>query len=648
MAIGGRLVSNTGVIPAFRRVSLTLIVLGLTGHVAAAGQQQANNANNAPPGARTGLIVGQVIDAVSGGPISEAVVQISMPGSFNNPSAPRGRVITDDEGRYFFADLPAGKYYLSAQKAGFMGGVFGQRRPSGETQQLVLAEGERRPDVKLPLWKYGAIAGTVIDESGEPVVGVTVQALSRDFLAGHARYGKMVTQPWAVPTATTDDRGMFRLAALAPADYAIVVPSTQASVPVAVLESFPQNSSLRGDLLMAVRPNGGNDANSVYETFPLGQSRAQQIGDVALLTMNGVAIPPPHRTGSRLEVYPTTFYPAATTVGAAALITVKAGEERSDIGLRLRPASAVRVSGRLITPSGAPPGPTVVRLIGASAQDIADEGFETAVGMSDAGGRFALLAVPPGEYVLKTNDRFLNINVRQGLAGLWAQQPVSVGSTDVNDLVVTMRPPLTITGRLEYHSATGAPPGAREVTPRLVMFDRPAGDRGFAAEVVNGTFSIAGTAGQYIVHPAEVPAWSVESVMIDGKNVTDAVADLTTDTSVVVTYTDRHSPVSGMIKDGRGAASSGALALLFPTIPERWVNYGANPRTLKAAPADRTGAFAFADVPPGDYFVIAIDGADADNWTDPKTLALLARQATKLTVTAGEPKTLDLTLKVVR
>jgi hypothetical protein len=171
------LVSNTGVTPALRRACFVVVVLG--GNLAA----QAIPANAPLPGARTGLVVGEVVDAVSGNPIPEAVVQISMPGYFNNPTAPSMRVITDDDGRYFFADLPPGKYYLSATKAGFIVGAFGQRRPFGETQNLALAEGERRTDVKLQIWKYGAIAGTVVDEAGEPVVGVTVQALSRDFLA---------------------------------------------------------------------------------------------------------------------------------------------------------------------------------------------------------------------------------------------------------------------------------------------------------------------------------------------------------------------------------------------------------------------------------------------------------------------------------
>ncbi len=56
----------------------------------------------------------------------------------------------------------------------------------------------------------------------------------------------------------------------------------------------------------------------------------------------------------------------------------------------------------------------------------------------------------------------------------------------------------------------------------------------------------------------------------------------------------------------------------------------------------------FGNCRPASNFLIAIDGGDADNWTDPETLKGLARQATRLTVVEAEPKTLDLTLKVIR
>ena len=112
-------------------------------------------------------------------------------------------------------------------------------------------------------------------------------------------------------------------------------------------------------------------------------------------------------------------------------------------------------------------------------------------------------------------------------------------------------------------------------------------------------------------------------------------------------YTDRPSPVSGTVKDARGDISANAVVLAFPSDPERWSGYGTNPRTLKSAPASRIGVYKFDNLPAGEYFLIAIDGADTDDWTDPNNLEVLARQATRLSV-AAQPKMLDLTLKAIR
>ena len=67
----------------------------------------------------------------------------------------------------------------------------------------------------------------------------------------------------------------------------------------------------------------------------------------------------------------------------------------------------------------------------------------------------------------------------------------------------------------------------------------------------------------------------MHSVTLDGKDITDRVFDLQADTtSLVVTYTDRPSKVSGTVTDARGAASPTAVVLAFPVDPQRWSGYG--------------------------------------------------------------------------
>jgi Carboxypeptidase regulatory-like domain len=624
-----------------RRIAPVVLVLALT----IRGSAQVVPTNGAP----AGLIVGQVVDS-TGAPISEAIVRLTMPRPpAELPSPPKGRVMADSEGRFFFADLPAGEYYLSAGKEGYNGSAYGQQRVSGG-QIVSLGEGERRADVKLMLWKYAVIGGTVVDEAGEPVIGVAIRALVRRVVAGRVQFGDV---PWQVPATTTDDRGMFRLSQLKPATYVVVAPSTSTTVPAPMLLEY--DYALRTQLFWA----------GVSEVPLLGEPRSQQMGDVALMTLNTVLVPPPVSATGRTQVYRTTYYPAAVTAGGAAPIAVDAGEERTDVTITLRPVPAVRVSGRLVTPDGSVPSPTTIRLVGDAATDVvtpslpsgpADVGFETATGLSDAAGRFTLLGVPPGEYVLQHGDQFLGSAAQQGRPAFWFSQHVTVGTSDLSDLTVQLQPPLRVEGRIEFSGANG-PPAAPQTFSAGITFETPFGGPGqFAVSARNAApFSTVAAGGQYIVHAGligaapELARWFVKSVTLDGQDITDRAFDLETDvTSLVVTFTDRPSRVSGMVKDSRGAVAQDAIVLAFPVDPQRWSGYGSEPRTIRGAPTSDAGDYKFDHLPAGDYYLIAIDAAAADDWTDPKRLNVLARQATRLTVVEAESKGLELTLTAIR
>jgi hypothetical protein len=606
---------------------------------------QVNPTGAAPQGSRAGMIVGQVVDS-AGAPVPEAIVRLTMPRP-QDPLAPQvERVMADGEGRFFFTDLPAGDCYLQATKEGYAPGAYGQRQAWGQSQRFTLGEGERQTDVTLRVWKYAAIGGAVVDEAGEPVVGIAVRALVKDIVAGRTRYGNMQVIPELVPSATTDDRGIFRLSQLAPGTYVVVVPSTHTTVPLPLMEG--QDAALRSELFWA----------GVTEVSPLGQPRTQQVGDFALMTLNRVLIPPPPSPAGRMHVYPTTYFPAAATAGMATPIAVAAGEERSDLTIALRPAPAVRISGRLVAPDGSAPPPTTVRLVGAAMADVITArgsvgpghvGLETATGMSDATGRFTLLGVPAGEYVLTQATQFLSRAIQTGQPAYWMFHRITVGAEDLGDLIVPLRPALRVEGRIEHRGANNA-----QVTPGIT-FETPFGEPGqFAAEVTKGatlSFSTIAAGGQYIARPYELGGrWVVQSVTLGGKDITDRAFDLQADaTSLVVTFTDRPSKVSGTVTDEHGAATASAVVLVFPVDPQRWSGYGTSPRTLRSALTSRSGVYTFEHLPPGDYYAIAIGDADIDGWRDPARLEMLANQATKLTVAAGDaPKTLDLRLRAIR
>ena len=594
-----------------------------------------------PQGARTGVIVGQVVDGTTGDPIANALVRLTMPRvAPEQPGTPRDRVMTDDEGRFFFTDLPAGEYWLGASREGYVAGEYGQRRASSSGELLPLAEHQRRLDVTLRVWKYAVIGGTVVDEAGERVVGVAVRALVKEIVAGRAQFG---TQSYVVPTGTTDDRGRFRLARVPPGTYAVVVPSVHTTLPLSVMNTW-DSATMRTELFWA----------GMYEVAPLGHPRTQQIGDHVLMSLNTVLIPPPPDAGGRMRMYRTTFYPSATSAPAGTAITVGAGDERTDLAIAMAPAPAVRVSGRLVTPDGSAPPPMGLKLIGDASTDVtmasrpssaAEVGLEPAIGVSDSAGRFTLLGVAPGEYTLTHADSFLSRAVQQGRQPYWVRQRLTVGTDDLRDVVVNLRPALRVEGRIELRGTAGPPP-----LPTMV-FERPSGEPDqFAAEGRTGAFATVAAGGRYIARAVESGGWFVDSITLDGKDITDQPFDLDTDaTTFVVTYTDRACRVSGSVKNDRGVASATAMVLAFPTDPQRWLGYGKSSRALKSVAASPAGSYAIAHLPPGDYYVVAIDEDQADGWRHPDVLRTLANQAERIRVSSGDQaRTLDLTVRRVR
>jgi hypothetical protein len=304
------------------------------------------------------------------------------------------------------------------------------------------------------------------------------------------------------------------------------------------------------------------------------------------------------------------------------------------------------------------PPPTTIRLTAETMADVVtgqvpagpdDVGFQTVTGLSDATGRFTLLGVPPGEYILTHGTRFVSRAIQDGKPAYWISQPVKIGTDDIADLVVELRPAVRVEGRIEFQSANGGRPPLSGI-----IFETPFGEPGqFAVETTRTatpTFSTVAAGGRYIIRPYELFGWFVRSITAGGKDITDRIVDLQSDmTSIVVTMTDQPTRVSGVVRDAQGVPTRTAIVLAFPLDRTRWSGYGASPRNLKTALTTTTGTYTFDHLPPGDYYVIAIDPSQADDWQDPARLEAFVGDAASLTIASSDTsKTLDVRLKVAR
>ena len=217
-------------IPANRPV-LTAVIVGALAVLPGGAQVRRQ-----PLQTGRGLIVGQVVDAVTGKPLRDAIVTITGASQVTRDegvAAPR--ILTTADGYFVFRNLARGNFIVKATKRGYTEGVSGRRRPGGPSQPIALADGERVGDVAVRMWRPGALAGTVVDEAGDPLVNIRVRAFRRTVGPGRPQF-------LGAATATTNDRGEYRLGGLLPGEYIVLVPARQVVVAQALARDVQAGS----------------------------------------------------------------------------------------------------------------------------------------------------------------------------------------------------------------------------------------------------------------------------------------------------------------------------------------------------------------------------------------------------------------------
>src|SRR5262245_17173688 len=199
------------------RTLLSLFVLLICAQTQAPPPRDA--ATTGKPLTGTAVISGHVLAADTGVPIYRAWVTIS--------GGPGGRGVsrtvgTDARGRYIVPLLPAGSYQLSASPSKFQGqflpSVTPPPSPSGEPVRLAVADGQTIHDYDLVLPRAGAIVGRIVDEIGNPVSNVPVNAI---------KAGDRQTSGY-FPSQISDELGRFRIFHLPPGEYHVVARASEA------------------------------------------------------------------------------------------------------------------------------------------------------------------------------------------------------------------------------------------------------------------------------------------------------------------------------------------------------------------------------------------------------------------------------------
>jgi len=157
-----------------------------------------------PTTTKRGSITGQVLSDEGQPLVGVGVSVLRTTGA----SSIHRTAMTDEEGKFQINDLPLGSYHLGYQANGYV-------NPQRDAWKQPHRVGEF---VTLTLVKGGVITGKALDSAGRPLVGATITALRvRDDA------GKTLSVPIGGGTASSDDRGVYRIYGLDAGSYVVSV-----------------------------------------------------------------------------------------------------------------------------------------------------------------------------------------------------------------------------------------------------------------------------------------------------------------------------------------------------------------------------------------------------------------------------------------
>lgn len=656
--------------------------------------------------ARGAAITGIVLDQKGMPAQGHAVTVRRVDGNPERDGAPaQYSGTTDDRGEYRVGGLSRGTYSISAgspsqlielvngkpqQRQAGLGASVQVRVDTGDEVggvQLVtplmsisdeLAEMRRRqgiPDPKqvvLPRGTAASVRGRVLTPARTPVARATVR----------------VSGPTASLLITTDDDGVFEARGLRAGQYTAEATVNQvvwrygqervgqAGRPIAVgIDQVVEGIDIilpaaraiygvvadeHGEPVQGVRVQAlqVQYAGDRLVATPIGRERLTDdrghyrlwgLYDGAYLvraSMDGVV----SGVAPSLSTYATLYHPASPTVVGAQRIDLR---EDTIASIAFGPITLSEVIGVALDGDA--------RLVAGRTQliEARRQGFVSSArsGTIQPDGTFAIRHVPPGNYVLQV------LGDGPGRTGLFAAQAISVGETPVH---VTLKAShgTSVEGRLVIEgiveplrdnlpvvmggtvSIGGLSPSGFQVAP--VALDDRARAESRMAVIGSSEFFITGLFGPtaFSLRRGFADDWYLKSFTINGVDISDSGFDFgaqpgtITDSQLVLSRNG--ASVAGRLRD---SAVTNYFVVAFATSREHRFAFS---RRVKFARAGADGSFRIGGLPPGDYFVAAVDHiegtAEGGEWQNPELLLRLEAGAERITLLESQAGTVSLRL----
>jgi hypothetical protein len=623
-------------------------------------------------------------------------------------TAPTYQAEADDLGEYRIGGLPAGRYTVSSFNAQqtvrvaqvlntsreAVQGIVSHRRAvfSGITDQTVstrlteVRSGQETGDVDFEVSPFqlpspqvigaaaeflkktetdpGAIKGRVVMPTGQPVSGAMVTINGNNQLRtvtadrqGRFDFGRFKDGDYRIEAGksgylTPDFRSllesqtalMVRVSEDARVHDVEVVLTRGGAIAGAIVDSAGepfQNVLVRA---LRVRQDGGRmvatstgwprltDDRGRYRLFGLPTGSY-----LIVATLNATETGPDR---ARASGFAPVYYPGTASIEAAQNAQVELGSAVTGVDLTFAVSSTVRVTGKALNAAGEPLHGRVALANSARSGGVAGEPRFAAI---EPDGSFALVDVPPGDYVVQALG-----DPGPGVPREFGAEYITVAEHDPPPLTIRTAAGATLDGRFVAEGRSTLPMRAQVIHAVPLDTDRsPAGGRGPEGLAVHedGRFYLTGLFGPMrMTYPAP-DGWYVKSMTIGGVDVTDQAFDFGFGNETVpdaeIVLSNAGARIAGSVSD---ASDKRAPEFVVVAFSANRVNWFPGSRHTKRATTGPNGSFDVDGVPPGEYYVAAIDALPQGEWQSPDGLGLLVQRAVRVTVGEGQTRTLTLQL----